>query len=291
MVLGALFLTQARALGPLWWLVIAVVALLVVGPNAIRALIVDRRAWPWIGSIALFALFSIIWTLRAGTVSGQAGEGDAALVGGTVLEGFWATLRNTPVYVEQAIGLFGWLDTPLPGFVLGLYLAAVFVVVLVAVLATGRRGGFLMGAVLLIAALVPPIVQGAAVSRTGLIWQGRYSLFLYLGVVIVAAWILSSRGDRRIDFLSVRVTVVITSVLAVYHVAAFTLVLRRYVVGNAAPLTEMISHPLWEPPLGWPTLVASLILVMIAFTLLVGLAARRVSHSDNGLPALIRAES
>lgn len=276
-VVGALFLIEARAVGPLWWLIIAAVALGVVGFGAIRTALADRRAWPWMGAVLIFAAFSAYWTLKGGSVSGQAAQGDAPHVGGSPIDGFWATLRNTPTYVEQAIGLFGWLDTPLPGLVLGLYLAAVFVVVLFALLATGRRGGTLTAVTLGVAALVPPLVQAAAVSRTGVIWQGRYSLFLYLGIVIVACWSLSRRGDPRIDFLSIPVTAIISGVLGVYGIAAFVLALRRYVVGNDTPITGMVHAPLWQPPFGWPVLVVLFVAVTAVFTGVIAVAARRAA--------------
>jgi len=284
---GALFLTQARALGPLWWLVIALLALAAVGAKQIRAVFIDKRAWPWMCVIVLFAAAAALWTLKSGTVAGQADTEDAALVGGSALDGLWAMLRNTPTYVEQAIGLFGWLDTPVNGIVLGLYLAAAFVVILFAFVATGRKGAYLVIGTVAAAILIPPVVQAAAVSRTGLIWQGRYSLFLYIGVVLVAAWILSSRGDRRIDFLSVRVATIVAAVLGIYHVLVFVSTLRRYVVGNDTPITEMIYDPQWQPPLGWPVLVASLIVVMAAFTALLVVAARQVSRLGED-PAVTR---
>lgn len=285
-LVGALFLIEARALGPLWWLIIAAVALVVVGFGSIRSVLAHRWAWPWMATVLVFAAFSLYWTLKGGTASGQAAEGDAALVGGSPLQGFWATLRNTPIYVEQAIGYFGWLDTPLPGLALGLYLAAVFVVVLFGLLATSRRGGILVAATLAVAALVPPLVQAAAVSRTGLIWQGRYSLFLYLGIVIVACWMLSRYGDRRIDFLSARVTATIAGVLGVYGIAAFVLALRRYVVGNDTPITAMVHSPAWQPPLGWPMLVVLFVAFTAVFTVVITIAARRVASQ----PVIARSE-
>ena len=279
-VVGALFLTQARAVGPFWWLVVAILAAAVVGAHTLKTLFADRRAWGWMTTILLLAGLAAAWTLRAGTVAGQAADGDAALVGGSPLEGFWAMIRNTPIYVEQAVGLFGWLDSPLPGVVLSLYLAGVFALVLLALVGTDRKGALLVVATLATAALVPPLVQAAAVSRTGLIWQGRYSLILYIGIAIVAAWVLSSRGDGRVSFLSVRVTAVVAAVLGVYQIATFVLVLRRYVVGNDTPITEMIYNPQWQPPLGWPVLVVALVVVTAAYTVLLVRASQRVAQMD-----------
>ena len=60
-------------------------------------------------------LFSLGWTLSGGSLSNQADVGDAPLVGGTFLAGRSRTcIRTTPDYLQQAIGFFGWLDTPLP---------------------------------------------------------------------------------------------------------------------------------------------------------------------------------
>ena len=47
------------------------------------------------------------------------------------------------------------------------------------------------------ALLVPAFVQGYSVHQTGIIWQGRYGLFLYLGIMVVAAWLLSRDAPVR----------------------------------------------------------------------------------------------
>jgi len=42
-------------------------------------------------------------------------------------------------------------------------------------------------------------------------------------------------------------------------------VLRRYVVGADTPITQMITAPQWQPPLGWQVLVALFVLLSGAF--------------------------
>jgi hypothetical protein len=61
-------------------------------------------------------------------------------------------------------------------------------------------------------------------------------------------------------------------VLGFGQVAAFFTALERYVVGMSAPVGSMLTHPLWEPPLGW-------IPVLIAFTCVTALACVVVARS------------
>ena len=123
------------------------------------------------------------------------------------------------------------------------------------------------------AVLVPALVQGYSVHQTGIIWQGRYGLFLYLGITIVAAWLLV--GMRPAD----RTTSPRASPgwpppsSRAFGVIAFFLVLVRYVIGGEAPLGEMLSAPQWQPPLGWPRSRSATLIVSLALVALVGLAA------------------
>ena len=107
--------------------------------------------------------------------------------------------RTTPDYLQQAIGYFGWIDAPLPLWTYWLFIAAFALLVVLGFIATrtsqradarvgGRRG-----------ALVPAFVQAYSVHQTGIIWQGRYGLFLYLGITMVAAWLLS-RDAPTLDY-------------------------------------------------------------------------------------------
>lgn len=271
-------LALARASGPLWVVIVVACCLAIAGRTPTIALFRDRRSYPWIGGLAAAGLFSVAWTLRAGGVGGQANAADAPLVNGTFLEGAWAMIRNTPRFIEEAAGVFGWLDTPLPGLVYSVFFGALAILVVLAFAFAGRRGRWSLISVIAVAVAVPVLVQAATIASTGLIWQGRYGMFLYLGVIVVAGRVLSESLPAR-DAPSSRISVVIIGMLALYQVVAFVVALRRYVVGTDDPITRMISHAEWQPPGTWPVLLVGLVVVEAVFAVWL---ARRVLRADAG---------
>jgi hypothetical protein len=262
---SSIIVANVRALGPLWLVIIVVASLIIGGWRPTQSLFSTAKSYWWLGAIAIGGLFSLWWTLSGGSLSGQAEATDAPFVGGSFLTGFTQVLRLTPAYGFQAIGQFGWLDAAVPGVLVLLFCIAAAIPLFLAMVATNRRGLLIMGMLAALALFVPALVQGYSVHQTGMIWQGRYALFLYISLPLFAAIVLSSRAGTRVAFLSVRTTVLVTGLFAIYGVGAFIAVLRRYVVGNATPTAEMVTNPQWQPPLGWPVLVALTILAWVGF--------------------------
>lgn len=262
---SSLLVVNARAIGPLWLVVIVTACLAIAGWVPTRRLFTDGRAYPWLGAIAGGSAFAIVWTLATGNAAGQAGESDAPLVGASAITGVLAMLRRTGDWMHQALGYFGWLDTSLPSELYNVVYVALGFLVLLAFLGTGRRGLWIVGAVLVGVILVPAIVQGLQVGRTGLIWQGRYSLVLLVAVPVVAALVLSSPAAGRLRHLSARVSWVGAVAVGLFSLGSFVFVLRRYVIGTAENWGAMVTDPLWQPPLGWPVLVAAYAVVSVCF--------------------------
>ncbi|RJT87808.1 DUF2142 domain-containing protein [Cryobacterium melibiosiphilum] len=263
--ISSIVLVTARSLGPLWLVLVVLLCFLACGWHPVKRLFTTPASYVGLAFIAAGGIFSIVWTLSGGSLSGQAEASDAPLVGATFLQGFAHTLRTTPDYLLQAIGFFGWLDTPLPVHVYWLFVAAFGLLALLAVATAGRRSLVTLAGIIGAAIFVPALVQGYSVGQTGIIWQGRYGLFLYVGVAIFAAWVLSGRDGRRVAYLAPRVTALAGSLLAVYAAFAFLLVLKRYVVGRGHPISLMFSDPTWQPPLGWIALASVFVLTTAAF--------------------------
>ncbi|MDR6904635.1 hypothetical protein J2X63_000321 [Agromyces sp. 3263] len=276
--LASIMLVNARALGPLWLVIIVALCFLVSGWVPVKRLFTTGRTYWWLAAIAAGGLFSLGWTLSGGSLSNQAEASDAPLVNGTFLQGFAHTIRTTPDYVQQAIGYFGWFDTPLPVWTYWLVIAPFALLVLLAFVAIRRRSALSLITVVIAAVLVPALVQGYSVHQTGIIWQGRYGLFLYLGITVVAGWLLS-RDAPAVQVLAPRAAWIATSLIASYGVLAFALVLVRYVIAKA-PLAEMVTAPQWQPPLGWPALVVGYGLASLALIALVGIATERIARRD-----------
>jgi hypothetical protein len=272
---SAAALANARALGPLWLIVVVLLCFFAVGWHTTRALFAGRRNYIWMGMTALTGAFSLGWTLWSGSLSGQALPGDAPLVGASFLAGLKYMLRAMPGYFIEALGVFGWLDTSLPPAVYWMPVVAIAVLVALALFAVGRRAVLTVVVTLLCAVFLPAVVQARSVAQTGIIWQGRYGLFLYIALMLIAAWALSARSSSRADFLAPRITWMVVALLWAFNVAAFVLVLRRYVVGQAQPITQMLSAPQWQPPLSWPALVVAYLLVSAFSFAWIGWLARR----------------
>ncbi len=265
-VAGAFAVSNARATGPLWVLIILFLLIIVVGWRSTWRGILQLRSLPWLLAIAVPAGFSALWTLIVGSLSNQAEESDAPLVNASPVVGAWYMIRQTPLFVQQAAGFFGWLDTPLPAFLYLLFFGAVGIPVIAVIATVGRSGVVRFVVVVLAAFVVPVALQAISVSQTGIIWQGRYGLFLYIGVVIVSCWLLSHRDSPGMDRAARRLTPLIAAMLGAFGWAAFVLVLRRYMIGIGTPITGMLGDVAWTPPISWVVLallyfLASLVLV------------------------------
>jgi hypothetical protein len=182
--------------------------------------------------------------------------------------------------LDSAVGVFGWLDTPLP---------------LVAL-----RGWLLLGAVLVLAALAvgtgrDRAVLGGALLATGAVAfasfavvffpvdassQGRHLLPLfafcplYAGVVVVDRLRGAGHGWAvRPLFVGVAAAAGVIQLLGLYANG------RRYAVGFGGPGVFVGDVAEWAPPLGWPTW---LVLGSVSAALL--LAAAVVSPLDPSPP-------
>jgi hypothetical protein len=81
-------------------------------------------------------------------------------------------------------------------------------------------------------------------------WQGRYSLALYLCLLIVAGLALDDAFPAAKSAITRKALLAGAYILGAAHVVTFVLVLRRYVVGTQF-WAEMLQAPDWQPPLGW----------------------------------------
>ncbi|SEN94991.1 Predicted membrane protein [Cryobacterium luteum] len=279
--IASVTLATARATGPLWLIVVVGICFIATGWKPVKALFTTGRAYIPLGFVAAGGIFSIVWTLSGGSLSSQADKSDAPLVGASFMQGFVHVLRTTPGFIQQAIGYFGWFDAPLPTTAYWLFVIPLGTLIILAFTASRRRGLITVAVMVAAAIFVPALVQGYSVSQTGIIWQGRYGLFLYLGITILAAWVLCAKDGDRAAFLSTRLTWIGAAMIASYGLLAFVAVMWRYVVGSAAPISEMWKNPAWQPPLGWPTLVALYALVSIVFVVWTGWLAGRAARLDD----------
>ncbi|HEU5222613.1 MAG TPA: DUF2142 domain-containing protein [Candidatus Lumbricidophila sp.] len=274
--LAGAFLVNARAIGPLWLLVLTALAATVVGWRWLGRLLSQRRTWPWLGGLGVASVFSLVWTLATGAAAGQASVGDVPLVGASPVTGFITMLRATDSWLVQWFGVFGWLDTILP---IGAYLIPGLCLGLLVVLAavSSRRGAWAVITTTLVCVFVPAIVQGAQISRTGLIWQGRYGVVLYLALPMIASLALSWWRHGGLDALSVRLTWFVAVGVGIFSVLSFAYTVRRFWLGIPSDGNPGIGT--WMPPIHPVILIAAFTFVTGIAVVAVGLCGTRVART------------
>jgi hypothetical protein len=290
---GAIVLANSRSLGPLWVVIVILICFAAAGWRPVRAIFTTPRSWIPIGIIAAGGLFSVLWTLWGGSLGSQAEVSDAPLVGAGFLAGLAYMVRATPDHWHQALGYFGWIDADLPVWVFWFGVAAIAALLVLAFTAPARRGVLTVALVAAAALAVPPLIQAYSINQTGIIWQGRYGLWLFLGVGIVATWVLDRYAPRVADLAS-RYAGLVGSGVAAFGVLAFFFVLVRYVIGTDQPYGDMLRAPLWQPPLGWLPLTVAYAVVSAALVVLVVWCSRRAQPLEStaaaaGAPARERA--
>ena len=251
---SGIVLTITRPISALW-VVLAVGTVLAL---AHRDRIVDllRRHSSRIvaGLVTAAVIAGAAWTLLAGTLGNEEGEDPRGL---DFVHALRHSLRRTPTFFREMVGVFGWRTTPAPTLVYWAWGAVLLVVVVLALRYAGRRAAWTVVTLIGLAILVPVVLEAANAHDKGFSWQGRYGLPLAVGIPIVAAVTLGRAAP-----LSRRATAWlaggVTGVVALVQVVAFYGALRRYAVGTAGPLV-FFGHAGWEPPLpAWLLVLAVL---------------------------------
>lgn len=161
--------------------------------------------------------------------------------------GGWSTdlaltvIGQTDDNLVEAVGVLGWLDTPVPWVVVFAWLALLGL--LVAPALTGRPQRLVAPAVLLAATAASSwVFELFHGDVTGTYWQGRYSLPPLIGVPVLLAVAVERDADRSAVAvrLSRRVaTTLVVGAALIVNVAAWSAA-RRFGVGTAG------SHLPWR---------------------------------------------
>jgi hypothetical protein len=287
-------LVHTRGLSPLWLGVAVVVVAIAAGVPRFVSRVLRPPLVLSVVLVAVSAVLAVAWTLRSGSLNAVGVYGGA---GTSTAQGFVRMLETTTDYTSQAIGYFGWLDTPAPSYVVFVYQGLLGLVVVAALLFRGTtRQGLAVWAALAATLILPAAVQASSVTESGYIWQGRYTLPAIVVLVLVAAHTLggassprrgSSTSTRDTSTRDVRrVATFVLVATAVLHLACLMTSLRRYTVGLSAAWPRMMTDPLWHPPLlgtiGWSlVLLAGVVAATVLARSVVlavddGAAARRV---------------
>ena len=163
-----------------------------------------------------------------------------------LLSNMWASLRLTGGYLRQCIGDFGWLDTPVPTWVIIVWTSCLAALTAAAlILSAPCRRALPVLAVAVFA--MPLALQGPSDQRRRyLTFQGRYLLPVAIGFPLVAStfhwrvrrhWVVPS----LVLFLGI-------VLLIGAQVASFDRALHRYETGLGVPATTPVDMvAAWRP--------------------------------------------
>lgn len=240
---SAVVLATMRRSGPVWVLLILAI-MVVLGARKGRepGLFKQSAVRVWTAVLGLAVVFQGAWMAGVGAlpaVSSAAGD-----------RRIWDAIQTSlgTVYqklVHEIVGMFGWVDTPAPAFVVGLWLLALGGLL---VLALSKRPMRATGAALVIAVLtlVTFVLFEALESgeRFGF-WQGRYSMPFALGVPILLGVAVGASVDavavRRFRWL-------VVGLFTAAHAGAFLFYLKRVTVGVNGTDRFLWDYN-WAPPL------------------------------------------
>jgi hypothetical protein len=174
-------------------------------------------------------------------------------------------LSTIDAQLVQMVGTFGWLDTPLRGWVVDVFLIGLVGVGTLSLAVARRREMIVLGLIAAAVLLIPTVLQLMTYRESGFTWQGRYTLPLAVGVPLVLGLLLATHEDRRPAGLQgvVRVSGI---VFVVVQVAALLWALNRNVNGINGFLG--VTPAGWAPPLPVGVLAVALASTAVAAVIL-----------------------
>jgi membrane protein implicated in regulation of membrane protease activity len=241
MAAAGVVLIATRPLGPAMYLVALLFCCAVTGGWARLGDVWRRLRSVWVLHLAVIAL-AVGWyvTVFSKNTGSPVTEGSESLgLRQQVIE----AVQHIPLVLEQGIGNFGWLDTPMPRIALILYWVMlicllVFAVVRSTLLTTSMVVSLCLASALLVVA--QDINYYNLLRNFGS--QGRHVMPLLVGIPILAL--------RKVK-LPNRANAVVVAAWAIIMVWSGLAALRRYAVGiQPGNHFEMYTQAIWHPDIG-----------------------------------------
>lgn len=179
--------------------------------------------------------------------------------------------------VGTGIGVFGWLDTPLPDTAIAAWVVMWLVVIGAALLVARRSAFWSVLGMLVLTVVVTAVVYMSVFFPVAATVQGRHVLPLFVLCPIVASTTLVRHLGRSAGTTS-RLLVTVGVVAGVVQGGSVYWNARRYAVGLDGPML-FLGHSEWSPPFGWVTWLA----VALAGSILLVVALAVLAKQPKGL--------
>ena len=275
LAIAASVLALARPLGPLWVAFVGASMLAVARRGTVRRLLRVPTVRYAAELVACFAAFQGIWSVAAGTLNAGLNNNGGAVGPYDLL--LRDSIGGTYPRFQQMVGIFGWLDTTSPSVTYVIWIVALGLLAVLAVLLASRRINMTLASLAALVIVIPVAFEAPDLHTSGFYWQGRYTLPLAVGVPILAGLTVASSGELSTIPRRRRVLYLLGGALLVAQAAAFVQTLRRYMVGYEGKLLFFVG-PAWQPPL--PALLLIVVFVAAYAALLVQLTGSRRVGAD-----------
>ena len=249
------FLILTRPLGPVFY---AVILMLCYVATSSRAKLMQSVRQYWrVFAVHLAAILFAAWWYLAIYSFHLSSKVSAGLPSISIRSQIESALRHIPTLLDQAVGNFGWLDSPMPRGALMIFTIALLILLGRGLLSMTRRE---IIALLVLATVTVLLIVAQDLNYYALLRnfgsQGRHILPLLVGLPIIAAGSFAWKRNWEVAAVSIWGLVMVWSGLGA---------LRRYTVGiNGDNAFDMFTDRAWNPVLGfWPT-VMMLILSTLA---------------------------
>ncbi len=265
-MIAAAVMVSIRMLAPVWVLA-WVVAFALLATRRHWAYVFSRRGLPWFCLPVVGALFDVGWTITSGITEFQA---QPRFAYSFVTNLGLSKDQIDSITLGQQIGIFGWLDTPMPN---GVYIQVLMVVMFLAftsVLRLTMRQALVVVWLSVAQYVIPVVLQAVQYNTNGPVWQGRYTLPLTVMVPIFLMMYAAPRWratpDRMLVWHVAWTYPLAVIVLASAHFRGLVVELRRNASGLNGPT---VLSGVWQPPLGALTLLIVQAVLLLVFVVLV----------------------
>jgi hypothetical protein len=222
LLIGSFGVCVAHSTGPMWLCLILLTTILTRPVRHWWELARTHRGATGIAvlGIAAMSAASLLYVYLAKT---NAPEAPGRLFD---FDGPKVALQNV-LWPLQATAAFPLRDQQAPAAVYALWMVPLVALLVMATRHADRRT---RGAALLLMSMtivIPTVLTAATYSMLGPAWQGRYSLPLYVGLVLMAGWSLQGRSEPRTALVRILMFMLATaSAVGVAHAARDLVVTR-----------------------------------------------------------------
>lgn len=244
-ITGAAVLSVSRPLSLLWLAIIVVALLVLLATRESLGRLLRSRAF--LGGVSIVLVTSattVFWILVR---KSMIGTGIPTYASTPLRTAILMSVDKLNAELAQMIGFFGWLDTPAPGIVYPVFLAALGGIGVLALAVGGRRLGIVMALLTAAVVVIPVVLEVMTYKTDAFPWQGRYTLPIAAGIPLLLG-LVAADARRPIAMAPRRGTLAFAAAFGVVHAFSLVAAVNRYIKGSGTYFGFRPVAGSWAPP-------------------------------------------